>query len=238
MPATSTVSSPESIRTVISSVKSGETVSVVSISSMPRSSATVGALTRLTGSSVCPERIPTSVEIPSRRVSCSARRPRTSTSTRSTDSITEPLGQSAELLAERDERRQGLHGLGPDRGDVDRVGDDAAGQRGRDLLGGDDAGAVLRLGGRGSEVRGRRRRRRGRRADARSSARRGRRRGRPLRPCPSRAPPARASRSISSPRAQLTIRTPSFIFASASASIQLIVSGVFGRWIVIRSARP
>ena len=38
-------------------------------------------------------------------------------------------------------------------GDVDRGGDDAAGQRGDDLLGGLHAGAVLRLGGRGAEVR-------------------------------------------------------------------------------------
>ena len=45
-----------------------------------------------------------------------------------------------------------------------------------------------------------------------------------------------ASRSTSSPRAQLTIRTPSFICAIASASIQLTVSGVFGRWIVMMSA--
>ena len=42
---------------------------------------------------------------------------------------------------------------GADGGDVDRGGDDAAGQRGHDLLGGLDAGAVLRLGGRGAEVR-------------------------------------------------------------------------------------
>ena len=46
-----------------------------------------------------------------------------------------------------------------------------------------------------------------------------------------------ASRSTSSPRAQLTIRTPSFICAMASASMQLTVSGVFGRWIVMKSAR-
>ena len=38
-------------------------------------------------------------------------------------------------------------------GDVDRRGDDAAGERGDDLLGGLDAGAVLRLGGRGAQVR-------------------------------------------------------------------------------------
>ena len=40
-----------------------------------------------------------------------------------------------------------------DRRDVHRGGDDAAGERGDDLLGGLHAGAVLRLGGRGAEVR-------------------------------------------------------------------------------------
>ncbi len=54
---------------------------------------------------------------------------------------------------------------------------------------------------------------------------------------PDSSPVIRASRSISSPRAQLTILTPSFIRTSASASIQLTVSGVFGRWRLITSAR-
>src|SRR5215218_4767482 len=52
---------------------------------------------------------------------------------------------------------------------------------------------------------------------------------------PDSRPASSASRSISSPRAQFTIRTPSRIPWIAPASIQLIVSGVFGRWIVIRS---
>ena len=68
--------------------------------------------------------------------------------------LAEALGEAAELFAERHERRQRLHLLGADGGDVDRVGDDAAGQRRGHLLGGDDAGAVLGLGGRGAEVRG------------------------------------------------------------------------------------
>ena len=46
-----------------------------------------------------------------------------------------------------------LHVLGGDGGDVHRGRDDAAGERGHDLLGGLHAGAVLRLGGRGAEVR-------------------------------------------------------------------------------------
>ena len=68
--------------------------------------------------------------------------------------VAEALGEAAELFAERHEGRQRLHLLRPHRGDVDRVGDDAAGQRRGHLLGGDDAGAVLGLGGRGAEVRG------------------------------------------------------------------------------------
>ncbi len=48
---------------------------------------------------------------------------------------------------------------------------------------------------------------------------------------------ASASRSISSPRAQLTIRTPSFMRVIAVASIQFTVSGVFGRCMVMMSAR-
>ena len=51
-------------------------------------------------------------------------------------------------------------------------------------------------------------------------------------------PAATASRSTSSPRAQLTIRAPSFIAATASGSIRPIVSGVFGVCRVTMSARP
>ena len=54
---------------------------------------------------------------------------------------------------------------------------------------------------------------------------------------PDSSPAISASRSTSSPRAQLTIRTPSFIAAIASASIRSTVSGVFGTWRVITSAR-
>ena len=61
--------------------------------------------------------------------------------------LAQRLGQPAELLAEGHERRELLHHLRADRGDVDRRGDHAAGERRRHLLGGDHAGAVLRLGG-------------------------------------------------------------------------------------------
>ena len=80
-------------------------------------------------------------------------RPRNSALTRSTEPVAEALGEAAELFAERHEGRQRLHRLGADGGDVDGVGDDAAAERRGHLLGGDDAGAVLRLGGRGAEVR-------------------------------------------------------------------------------------
>ena len=67
--------------------------------------------------------------------------------------LAETLGEAAELFAERHEGRERLHLLRAHGGDVDRVGDDRAGERGGDLLGGDDAGPVLGLGGRGAEVR-------------------------------------------------------------------------------------
>ena len=54
---------------------------------------------------------------------------------------------------------------------------------------------------------------------------------------PDSRPSMSASRSISSPRAQLMIRTPSRIFAIASASMKFTVSGVFGRWSEMKSAR-
>ena len=62
-------------------------------------------------------------------------------------------GEAAEALHERQVGPEHLHVLGADGGDVHGGGDDAAGERGDDLLGGLDAGAVLGLGGRGAEVR-------------------------------------------------------------------------------------
>ncbi len=63
-------------------------------------------------------------------------------------------GEPAEAPAEREERAEHLEVLGRDRGDVDRGRDAAAGQRGDDLLGGLEAGAVGGLRGGGAEVRG------------------------------------------------------------------------------------
>ena len=68
--------------------------------------------------------------------------------------VAESLGEPAELLAQGHERCQRLHLLRAHSGDVDRVRDHPARERGADLLGGDDPGAVLGLGGRGAEVRG------------------------------------------------------------------------------------
>ena len=87
-------------------------------------------------------------------MSRSAIRPMCSTSTRSTleDSASD-AAMPPEPLRQRDERAEHLHVLRADRRDVDRGRDDAAGERGDDLLGGLHAGAVLRLGGRGAEVR-------------------------------------------------------------------------------------
>jgi len=45
-----------------------------------------------------------------------------------------------------------------------------------------------------------------------------------------------AASSISGPRATFSTRTPSRIFAKASASSQFSVSGVLGRWTVMKSA--
>ena len=61
--------------------------------------------------------------------------------------------EPAELRGERDERPEHLEVGGVDDRDVDRVRDEAALERGDDLLGDDHARAVLRLVGRGGEVR-------------------------------------------------------------------------------------
>ena len=101
------------------------------MTSIPRSSAIAGRVDevdRLLG--VAAERMPTSGEIPSRRVSWSASAAADLDLDPVDRAVAEPGGEPAELLAERDERRQRLHRLRPDGGDVDGVGDDAAGQRG------------------------------------------------------------------------------------------------------------
>ena len=61
--------------------------------------------------------------------------------------------EAAELAAQRQERAEHLEVLGGDRRHVDRGGHRAAGERGDDLLGGLEAGAVRGLGGRGAQVR-------------------------------------------------------------------------------------
>ena len=65
----------------------------------------------------------------------------------------ELAGERAELLGERDERLQPRRFLGGDRGEVDRVGDRAAQQIIRHLLGDLQRDVLLRLGGRGAEMR-------------------------------------------------------------------------------------
>ena len=66
----------------------------------------------------------------------------------------EPDRDPPELRGERDERAEHLEVGLVDDGDVDRVRDDRAVERGHHLLGDDHARAVLRLVGRGGEVRG------------------------------------------------------------------------------------
>ena len=60
--------------------------------------------------------------------------------------------EPAELGGERDVRTEQLEILGADDRNVDRVRDEAAVERGDDLLGDDQAGAILRLVGRRGEV--------------------------------------------------------------------------------------
>ena len=67
--------------------------------------------------------------------------------------LPERLREAAELLAEGHERGQLLHHLRADRGDVDRRCHHASGERRGHLLRSDHSGAVLRLRGRGAEVR-------------------------------------------------------------------------------------
>ena len=62
-------------------------------------------------------------------------------------------GEAAERAAERQERAEDLEVLGRDGRHVDGGRHAAAGQRGDDLLGGLEAGAVGRLRRRGAEVR-------------------------------------------------------------------------------------
>ena len=65
----------------------------------------------------------------------------------------ELAGERAEVLGELDERRQPRRFLGRDRRHVERVGDGAADQVVGHLLGDLDGDVLLRLGGRGAEMR-------------------------------------------------------------------------------------
>ena len=143
--------------------------------------------------------------------------------------------EPAELRRERDVRAEHLEVLGADDRDVDGVRDEAALERRDDLLRDDQARAVLRLLGRGGEVR--------RRDDVLEPeqlalVRLGRedveRRAGDLAGA-DRRPPAPARRRAR-PRAALTIRTPSRIFAIAPASTNPRVSSVSGRCSVRKSA--
>ncbi len=152
VPATSVVSSPERSRTTISSVKSGEVASRSVEQLDPpllRQVGRVHQVDRLLGVAAKDPREHRDPEDPGVLVGEAAEE-------LDLDpvggAVAERLGEGAELLAEGHEGRQPLHRLGAHRGDVDRGGDDAAGEGGGDLLGRDHPRAVLGLGGRGAEV--------------------------------------------------------------------------------------
>ena len=121
---------------------------------IPRSSASDGALTRLTSSSTWPaQHAHQHGEREQARVALGD-----AAEVLDLDALDDE--PSASAIASRPSRStSGTNGPSTswssarDRRDVDRGRDDAAGQRGDDLLGGLHAGAVLRLGGRGAEVR-------------------------------------------------------------------------------------
>ena len=112
--------------------------------------ATLGALTKVTGSSVVAEKMPCSIE---RQTSTlrAASSPRTSTVTEaSTAALITPTmtpSLTGQLQPGRDLLVDGTAG------DIDRVGDEVAGQRQAHTLGDVGAGAVLRLGVGGTQVR-------------------------------------------------------------------------------------
>ena len=140
VPTTRSRSPPASSVMRTRSVKSRAEVCVRSETSMPRSSASAGALTRLTSSSVWPASRPLSTERVSRRVSRSAMRPEVlDLHALDARGLRERHPEPPEAAGQRQERAEHLHVLRGDGGDVDRGGDDAAGQRRHDLLGGLDA---------------------------------------------------------------------------------------------------
>ena len=118
---------------------------------MPRSSAMLEALTRLTSSSWPGEHAAQRGEREQAGVALGD--PADVLDLDPVDGRRQGRGEPAEAADERQERVERLGVLGRDRGDVDRGGDDPAGEGGDHLLGGLDARAVLRLGGGGAEVR-------------------------------------------------------------------------------------
>ena len=130
----------------------------------------------------------------------------------------------------------GAHLLGDDpAGDVDRVGDQLAAEREPHRPRDGDAGLLLRLVGGGAEVRGDDDRLEARTAASRCTAPWRRRRCRRRRPGPRLRASASACSSTMPPRAALMIRTDGLTLRSASSPIRPTVSGVLGRWTVMKS---
>ena len=154
VPATATRSSPATTVTRISSLKSSASETAFSSKTIPRCWAIVGALTRLTCSSVRPsQRADDHREPEQARVEVGDAPEEGRLDPLDRAALGEAHRQAPELRGQRQERPEHLHVLGADRGDVDGRRDDAAVERGDDLLGALVAGAVGRLGGRGAEVR-------------------------------------------------------------------------------------
>ena len=128
--------------------------------------------------------------------------------------------EPAEALGDRQERLQ--HAalvLGHER-QVERVRDRGPRERGHDLLGDDDAGAILRLARRAREVRREHAGWARRAAASRPAAAPARRRRAPRPPsCPERSAATSAASSTSAPRAALTSSAPGRSSASRVASI-------------------
>ena len=153
VPATSTDSSPVSSRTTTSSVKSSES-GVPRLDQLdPALLGHMGAVDQVDGL------LGVAGEDPDERGD--AEDPRVLIGQAASElhldavgrTLPQRLGQPAELLAERHEGGELLHHLGANRGDVDGSRHDAAAESRGHLLGRDHAGAVLRLGGGGAEVR-------------------------------------------------------------------------------------
>ena len=153
VPATRSSSPSVTTPTRIRFVKSREATRRSSRTSIPRSAATSGALTKLTAWSTRPWKAPFRAATVSRRVSRSARAPKYVSASSLRAARRELHREPAELGGERDVRPERLEVLRADHRDVDRVRHEPALERGHDLLGHDHAGAVLRLVGRGGEVR-------------------------------------------------------------------------------------